>query len=55
MYHYSFDSVSAHLQTIDKFTEIGATEAFKTGKRATVIDPITHGLSSFLASSQSTA
>ena len=48
MWHYSFDSISSHLQTIDKFTEIGAEEAFKNGKRATIIDPITHGLGSFL-------
>src|SRR5210317_2167636 len=34
--HYSFDSVSAHLATIDKFTDIGAEELIKKNKRISV-------------------
>lgn len=42
IYHYSFDSVSAHLQTIDKFTEIGAAEIIKRGKKVSWLSPFTH-------------
>jgi len=35
LYHYSFDSISDHLQTIDKFTEIGAEELIKKTSRST--------------------
>jgi glycosyltransferase involved in cell wall biosynthesis len=40
--HYSFDSVSAHLSTIDKFTEIGALELIKKKKKFSVFSPLTH-------------
>ena len=40
--HYSFSSISEHLKTIDKFTEIGADELIKKGKRFTIFSPITH-------------
>ncbi len=33
--HYSFHSISQHLDQIDKFSEIGAKELFKKGKKAT--------------------
>lgn len=45
--HYSFDSVSAHLQTIDKFTEIGAAEIIKRGKSVGLLAPFTHGFWTF--------
>jgi hypothetical protein len=40
--HYSFDSISAHIQTIDKFTEIGAIELIKNKKKFSVLSPLTH-------------
>jgi glycosyltransferase involved in cell wall biosynthesis len=40
--HYSFDSISAHIQTLDKFTEIGAQEILKKGKRVSLLSPLTH-------------
>jgi len=40
--HYSFDSVSDHLQTIDKFTEIGADELISKNKRFNILSPLTH-------------
>ena len=38
--HYSFDSISAHIQTLDKFTEIAAREIINSGKRATLLSAI---------------
>ncbi|MEE8484399.1 MAG: glycosyltransferase family 2 protein, partial [Nitrospinota bacterium] len=38
IYHLSFDSIHGHFKTIDRFTEIGAREALKEGKRANVLD-----------------
>ena len=35
--HYSFDSISDHLKTIDFFTTISAKELFKKGKRGSVV------------------
>lgn len=46
--HYSFDSVSAHLSTIDKFTEIGATELIKNKKQFSIFSPFTHSLWMFI-------
>jgi glycosyltransferase involved in cell wall biosynthesis len=46
--HYSFDSISAHLQTLDKFTEIGAQEIIKRGKKVSFISPFTHATWTFL-------
>lgn len=46
--HYSFDSISAHLKTIDSFTEIGAREIIARGKRVSLLDPFTHGLWTFI-------
>ena len=46
--HYSFDSVSAHLSTIDKFTEIGADELLKKNKKFSIISPVTHSLWMFI-------
>ena len=45
--HYSFDSISAHLQTIDKFTEIGATEIIKRNKHVNLFSPWTHAFWTF--------
>jgi glycosyltransferase involved in cell wall biosynthesis len=48
IYHYSFDSLSDHLKTIDKFTEIGADELIKKNKSFTVFSPLTHASWTFL-------
>ena len=45
--HYSFDSISDHIQTIDKFTEISAGEIINSGKRVTLLTPFTHALWTF--------
>ena len=46
--HYSFDSISDHLKTIDKFTEIGADEIVRKNKPVTVISPLTHASWTFI-------
>lgn len=46
--HYSFDSISAHIQTLDKFTEIGAQEILKKGKRVNVFSPLLHASWTFI-------
>ncbi len=48
MQHYSFDSISAHLKTIDSFTEIGARELVKRGKRVSVFTPFGHAFWTFV-------
>lgn len=45
--HYSFDSISEHLKTIDHFTEIGAREIIARGKRVGPLAPLTHGAWTF--------
>ncbi len=40
--HYSFDSISDHLKTIDKFTQIGANDLLKKGRPISVFSPLTH-------------
>ncbi len=45
--HYSFDSISQHMKTIDSFTEIGAREIIKRGKKVSLVDPFTHGFWTF--------
>ena len=42
IHHYSFDSISDHLQTIDKFTEIGANELIRKNKSFNILSPLTH-------------
>lgn len=42
--HYSFDSISSHIQTLDKFSEIGANELIKQGKKVSIFSPFTHGV-----------
>lgn len=46
--HYSFNSISEHIQTIDSFTEIGAQEIIKKGKAVSIISPFTHGIWTFI-------
>jgi len=46
--HLSFDSISAHIQTLDKFTEIGAQEIIKRGKKVNLFSPFTHAIWTFL-------
>ncbi len=45
--HYSFDSISDHLKTLDNFTEIGAREIISRGKSVSVLAPFTHGFWTF--------
>jgi len=42
IYHYSFDSISDHLKTIDSFTEIGANELIRKKKSFSILSPFTH-------------
>lgn len=45
--HLSFNSISAHIQTMDKFTEIGAQEIIKRGKKVNLLSPFTHAIWTF--------
>jgi glycosyltransferase involved in cell wall biosynthesis len=42
IYHYSFDSISDHLKTIDSFTEIGADELVRKNKPVSILSPLSH-------------
>ena len=46
--HYSFNSISEHIQTIDLFTEIGADEIIKRNKPVSIVSPWTHGIWTFV-------
>jgi glycosyltransferase involved in cell wall biosynthesis len=46
--HYSFNSISEHIKTIDNFTEIGAREIMKRGKAVRLWTPWLHGFWTFL-------
>jgi glycosyltransferase involved in cell wall biosynthesis len=46
--HYSFDSISEHIRTLDHFSEIGAREIIIKGKRVTAITPLLRGLWTFI-------
>ena len=48
IYHYSFDSISDHLKTIESFTEIGANEIVKKNKTVTIFSPLTHASWTFI-------
>ena len=48
IYHYSFDSISDHLKTIDSFTEIGADEIVRKNKKVSLFSPITHASWTFI-------
>ncbi len=40
--HYSYDSISQHLQTIDAFTDIAARDLIDRDHRVTLLTPLTH-------------
>jgi glycosyltransferase involved in cell wall biosynthesis len=46
--HYSFDSISEHLKTIDTYTQIGADDLINKGKRISFISPVTHASWTFI-------
>jgi len=48
MEHYSFNSISEHIKTIDSFTEIGAQEILKKNKPVSLVSPFTHGIWTFI-------
>lgn len=48
MLHYSFNSISEHLRTIDNFTEIGAREIIAKGRKVSLFAPLSHGMWTFL-------
>lgn len=48
IYHYSFNSISEHIRTLDNFTEIGAREIIKRNKPVSMLTPWTHGFWTFL-------
>ena len=48
IYHYSFDSISDHLKTIDNFTEIGANEIVRKNKAVTIFSPLSHASWTFI-------
>jgi glycosyltransferase involved in cell wall biosynthesis len=46
--HYSFDSISAHIQTLDKFTEIGAREIVRKSRKVGWLSPLIHAKWTFI-------
>ena len=46
--HYSFDSISDHIQTLDQFTEISAGEILDRGKKVFLLTPFSHALWIFI-------
>ncbi len=46
--HYTCDSISEHLQQMDKFTEIAAGEIIKNGKTVNLLTPLTHSVWTFV-------
>ncbi len=46
--HFSFNSISEHIKTIDNFTEIGAQQIIKKGKSVSLVSPFTHGIWTFI-------
>ena len=46
--HFSFDSISEHIRTMDSFTEIGADEIIRKNKKVSILSPWTHGLWTFV-------
>lgn len=46
--HYTCDSVSQHLDTIDRFSELAARDMFAKGQRTTVLGPPVRGVAMFL-------
>jgi len=48
IYHYSFNNIAEHINTLNSFTEIGANEIIKRGKVVTVFSPWIRGTWTFL-------
>lgn len=46
--HYSFDSISDHLQTIDRFTDIAARDLIDRGRGVSILTPLTHAYWTFI-------
>ena len=46
--HYSYDSLSQHLQTIDRFTDIDARDLSGRGRRVNILTPLTHACGIFI-------
>jgi glycosyltransferase involved in cell wall biosynthesis len=46
--HYSYDSISAHINQTNKFTSIAAKEAFQRGVRSSIFKIVTRPLLKFL-------
>ena len=46
--HYSFNSIAEHINTLNSFTEIGANEIIKRGKRVNMFSPWGRGFWTFL-------
>lgn len=45
--HYSYDSISSHVEQTNKFTTIAANEAFSRGVRSSLLKPTTRGVLKF--------
>lgn len=48
LHHYSFDSISDHIATLDKFSELGATDILARGKKVGLGTPISHAIWTFI-------
>ena len=48
IHHYSFNSISEHIQTLDNFTEIGAQEIICQGKNVNIWTPWLHSIWTFI-------
>ena len=48
--HYSYDSLSDHLKTIDRYSEIAARRFFEQGRRVSAVTPLLRGMSAFARS-----
>ena len=46
--HRTCDSVSDHLQTIDRFSEIAAQKLFRQGRRTSALWPLTASAAAFV-------
>ena len=46
--HYSFDTISAHIHTLDRFTDIAAQEVIQKRKKVTVLSPFSHAIWMFI-------
>ena len=48
LYHYSFNSIAEHINTLNNFTEIGADEIIKRNKPVNIFMPWLRGLWTFI-------